>query len=160
MFGYAAGGGASEYTRFVLSSDFTTSDAAQQAVTGLEFTPEAGSDYEVLGTFLVSSTVATNGARHGVIWPTGGTLVHATGVMRGFNSLTSETYRASDSATLSVCHTTNVNGVDEIQIAQMWLRVKYSVAPSTALQVSLNSEAAATNVTMHAGSELSVRVVA
>jgi len=139
---HPATGGSDPWTRIKLASDFVTSLATNENVTGLAFTPAINKTYLIFGYFLLRTATATVGARPGVAWPAN--LTDATMRMEAANSLTVSALRSW--GTTADSHWGSLDGI-----------MITSGTTSGNFQITLATETAGTNVTIKAGSILMYR---
>lgn len=144
------------WTYVVLGSDFTISTTANNTVTGLNFTPAANRNYEILGRFLLQTSVVTTGARPGIAWPTG----YSDGGAMTFapNSVTASAQRHHSPVTgTQNAASTGLPVINRSYLSTMEAVLIMGGSPSGNFQITLSSETAAVNVTMKAGSFIRYR---
>lgn len=153
----APGGGTDPWTYVKLGSDFTTSSATAANVTGLAFTPAASKTYIVEGFFMLRTATATVGPRPGINWPTGtsdgAAYIDAASTAAAIVIGTGNPSGAVSSANTGVPTTTGS------WPGTLVATLVTGGSPSGALQVTLASETAGTNVTMKAGSWIRYREI-
>lgn len=145
-----------EWTTIVLTSDFTTSVASAQA-TALAFAPEADASYEIEGQFMVRTATATVAPRPGIAWPTG--MTDGVGALQasggtGFAATTPRYGNVSGPVILATVDVANNTGSFPVM---MKATLVAGGSPSDSFTITLESEIAATNVTMRAGSWIKYR---
>lgn len=152
-----SGGGSDPWTYLKLASDFTTSLATAQDVTGLAFTPAANLSYEFEACLMLRTATATVQPRIGLAFPTGLT----DGVASAF---------LAQSATAQLTAFGNINAALLMAVGglanntQSWpggIRglIRAGASPSGNVKVQLASETAGTVVRVVAGSFLKYRQI-
>lgn len=155
----APSGGSDPWTNVILGSDFNTTSATAVSVTGLSFTPAANTRYLVEMVLLLRTATATVGARPGWNFPTG--LSDSMAWAESSNSATASALRFWGTGTANV----NAASTGLANTTESWpgLGTVYLItggSPSGAVQVTLASETAGTQVTVRAGSFLRYRIIA
>lgn len=152
-----SGGGSDPWTYLKLASDFTTSLATAQDVTGLAFTPAANQSYEFEAMLMLRTATATVQPRIGLAFATGLT----DGVASAF---------LSQSATAQLTAFGNINAALLMAVGglanntQSWpggIRglIRAGASPSGNVKVQLASETAGTVVRVVSGSFLKYRQI-
>lgn len=147
--------GGDPWTYKTLAADFTTTSNAAVDVTGLFFTPQANTKYEIEGWFLVRTATATVGPRPGIAWPTG--------LTDGVASV-----QVTSSATANVFSNGNINASvlspvgglpnnTQSYPAFLFATLIAGASPTGNFRVQLASETNGTMVTMKAGSRIKYR---
>lgn len=136
---WAANAGGWTYVK--LASDFSMSSSATPSnVTGLSFTPAANTSYIIEGLFLVSTTVATNGVRPGVSWPTG-LSGYGAGQIRVTHSVAGDTHGGDSQLSDFSAPASGQPGTEsEAFLARMEALMTTGASPSGNFQVTLRSE--------------------
>lgn len=143
----------------VTGSDFTTSLATAQDVTGLGFTPAANTNYEFDGELGVRTATATVNPRPGLAWPTGMT--------DGWAAI-QQSGATATAAMVAVCGNINaplllaVGGLpNNTQSWPVLIRgvVRAGASPLGNVRVQLASETALTTVRVVIGSFLRYRII-
>lgn len=153
-----ASGGSDPWTYLKLASDFTTSLATAQDVTGLAFTPAANQSYEFEAMLMLRTATATVNPRVGLAWP-------ASGMSDGVCAI-----REAQAATTQLLANGNIAAALLVAVGglanntQSWpceLKgiVRSGAAPSGNVKVQLASETAGTVVRVVAGSFLKYRQI-
>lgn len=153
----APSGGTDPWTYVKLASDFTTGNATPTNVTGLAFAPAASQTYVIEGMLLLRPSSATVGARPGIAWPTGSTdgaayvdaPSTAAAVIMSFGNPS-----AAHQALSTGQPTTTASWLGSLMATLIM-----GAGPGGNFQVTLQSETAATNVTMRAGSWIRWRTI-
>lgn len=150
-----AGGDLWTYVR--LTSDFVTGSATAVNVTGLAFTPAAGTTYEFYGNFLLQTAATATGPRPGLSWPTGLT----DGAVQLLTP-SSATANLNTNGAINASVLVAVGGLPATARSYLGTMNGLIVAgatPSGDLQIQLASETGGTNVTMRAGSFIAYRTI-
>ena len=143
------------WTYLYLSSNFTTTSSTAANVTGLAFTPEANSRYEIRGMFMVRTATTTVGPRPGCAWPTGMTDGVATFVVS--SSATAQVMANGNINAAVLCPVGGLPSTTLSYPAQFDALLVAGASPSGTFRVQLASETSGTTVTMVAGSYLKYR---
>lgn len=152
------GGGGDGWTYAFLASDHTNTTTTPTDVPGLAFTPAANRRYEVEGRFFVIAAATTTGAQIGVVWPTG--IVAPSAAHLG--SPSSATALTLANVTRGTSGTANATGVPSKTLEALGLLTAIlttGASPSGTFRVRLDSEVAASEVRMLAGSFLRYREI-
>jgi hypothetical protein len=146
-----------DWVRVKLASDFTTTLATDTAVTGLKFTPAANKQYEIRGRFALKTSVTTDGARHGISFPTG--LTWQSGQLTAPNSASSGAQANFGSATTINSGALGFPDTTNAYFGQLNAMILAGATPSGDFQITLCSETAGTTATMLAGSYVEYRII-
>lgn len=150
-------GGSDPWTYVVLASDFSNSTVTPQA-TGLEITAfDANSVYVFEGMFILRSAATTTGAQVGLNTP-GGTTGFIARVSSS-SSATAITYRNFTGVGSQQAQATAAPIANTDFFADAYGTIVFGASPSGSLEVTLDSEIAASVVTMKAGSWLRYRKI-
>lgn len=139
-----------EWTTVRLASDFTTSSATAVDVTGMAFTPEPDAQYEVEAVLMLRTTTTTVAAQAGVAWPTN--------VGDGVVYMQTSTSAAATSPRYGNTSAPVVSAAgDHADTTGSWpcfVKLTFSALSNVSgtFKITLESETAATDVTMKAGS--------
>lgn len=144
----APAGGSDPWTLVTLGSNFVTSAATQQAVTSFNFTPAANTRYLIRGWFLLRTATATVGPRPGLTLPTGLSDIS----YRIFSPNSATAVQTLNGNTNTFNASTGVPNTTTSWLASLECLLITGASPSGNFQITLQTETAATNVTMRAGS--------
>ena len=150
-----AGGGSDPWTIVTLASDFSTTNATAQNVTGLEFTPAANTKYMFEAMLMCRTASATIGPRPGLAWPTGGT----DGVAM-IDMTSAAGTRVMQNGNIAAAVLAPVGGLPTTTQSwpcSIWGLFHAGASPSGTVKVQLATETAGTSVTIKAGSYLRYR---
>ena len=146
------------WTYAILASDFTNSTTTPTDVTGLAFTPDASKRYEIEGRFFVFGAATTTGAQIGVGWPTG--IVAPSAAHLGSpSSVTALTLRNVSRGTTAAALATGSVSTTLEAMGKLEAVLTTGGSPSGTFRITLDSEVAASLVTMVAGSFIRYREI-
>ena len=146
------------WTYVFLASDFTNSTTTPTNVPGLAFTPAADTRYEIEGRFFVRAAATTTGAQIGVVWPTGIVAPSAANLGSPQSSTAMRLANPTRGTTLSA----NSTGVPSTTLEAMgYLNAVLTTggSPSGTFRIRLDSEVAASEARMVAGSFIRYREI-
>ena len=149
---------ASGWTYAFLASDHTNTTTTPTDVPGLAFTPAANKRYEVEGRFFVRAAATTTGAQIGVVWPTG--IVAPSAAHLG--SPSSATALTLANVTRGTTGAANATGVPSTTLEALGLLTAIlttGASPSGTFKIRLDSEVAASEARMLAGSFIRYREI-
>jgi hypothetical protein len=146
-----------DWVRVKLATDFSTTLATDTAVTGLKFTPAANKQYEIRGKFILKTSVATDGARPGVSFPTG--LTWQAGQMAAPNSAVAGVQANFGPSTTFDAPSTGLPDTTNGYLGQLNAMILAGVTPSGDFQITLATETGGTTATMLAGSYVEYRII-
>lgn len=160
----SAGGGSDPWTYVKLASDHANSTTTP-TLSDLKFTPSANKQYEVWGILLLRSAASTTGVRAGLQFPSpgasppvsngGGGLIEGPGSTTGSQNL--QRVRP-DGTNLALTSTAHPGGTD-YYIGTVWATVITGSTSSGEFGVTLESEIAASEVRIGAGSFIRYREI-
>jgi len=146
------------WTYAFLASDHTNTTTTPTDVPGLAFTPAANKRYEVEGRFFVRAAATTTGAQIGVVWPTG--IVAPSAAHLG--SPSSATALTLANVTRGTTGAANATGVPSTTLEALGLLTAVlttGASPSGTFKIRLDSEVAASEARMLAGSFIRYREI-
>lgn len=144
-----------QWTYAVLGSDFDNATTANNAVTGLNFTPQANKRYHIEGLYLLQTAVAATGARPGISWPSGYTDGAAFTAAPNSTTAFASQFGTPAAGTANAA-STGLAVINRSYLGRMEAILVTGGSPSGNFQVTLASEAT-DNVRMKAGSFLRYR---
>lgn len=147
--------GSDPWTYLTLASDFTTSSGTAVDVTGMSFTPAADTKYIVEGQLLMRNTIATNGPRPGIAWPTG--LTDAVAEMAGSLSTNSQMLTFGNSGANLTNALTGLTNATASWPARFIATMIVGASPGGNFKLLFAAESAGNNVTLKAGSWMRYR---
>lgn len=151
------GGGSDPWTYRKLATDFTTTSATAVAITGLDFTPAANTQYEFEAVLFLRTATATVGPRPGLIW--------SAGLTDGVARIDTPSSATADTLVLGNFNAALLAAVGGLPNATMSYPAKISgsaiagASPTGTIRLQLASETAGTTVTAKAGSFLKYRAI-
>lgn len=152
------GGGGDGWTYVFLASDFTNSTTTPTNVTGLAFTPAADTRYEIEGRFFVRAAATTTGAQIGVVWPTG--IAEPSAAHLGSpSSATALTLRNVARGQTTQVAATGVPSTTLEALGLLTAILTTGASPSGTFRITLDSEVAASEARMVAGSFIRYREI-
>lgn len=156
-----AAAAAADWTTVVLGTTYSTTSAGNTVVTGLAFTPAINKTYAIEGFFLLTTTLATVGARPGVqSWPTNlGTGSAARTEVP--NSATASAQSNIPGGTAGLALSTGLPATGGNGYLALLDAVMRTTGTSSGdFQIGLGSETSGTSVSMLAGSYIRYREIA
>ena len=152
------GGGGDGWTYTFLTANHTNSTTTPSDVPGLAFTPEASKRYEVEGRFFVTAAATTTGAQIGVRWPTG--IVAPSAVTLAVpSSATATTFRYAVRGGNAVALATGTPSQTLEAMGLLTGILTTGASPSGTFKIQLDSEVAASEARVLAGSFLRYREI-
>lgn len=146
------------WTYAFLAADHTNTTTTPTDVAGLAFTPAASKRYEIEGRFFVRAAATTTGAQIGVVWPTG--IVAPSAAHLG--SPASSTALTLANVTRGTTGAANATGVPSTTLEALGLLTAIlttGASPSGTFKIQLDSEVAASEARMLAGSFIRYREI-
>jgi hypothetical protein len=146
------------WTYAFLAADHTNSTTTPTAVPGLAFTPAANKRYEIEGRFFVRAAATTTGAQITVVWPTGIAAPSAAhlGSPSSANGLTlGNVTRGTTGGALA----TGVPSTTLEALGLLTAILTTGASPSGTFRIQLDSEVAASEARMLAGSFIRYREI-
>lgn len=154
----AATGSSDPWTKVLLATDFTTSNATNTNVTNFNFTPSSANTlYLVEAYVFLKAATATVGPRPGIAWPTG--LSYQSAFALAPNSATAFASNFWGAASTANAASTGLPTTTNFYLGRISAYFCTGATPSGNFQITLASETAATNVTMGANSLLMWRTI-
>ena len=157
--GAIGGGGSGDgWTYTFLAADHTNSTTTPTDVTGLAFTPAANKRYEIEGRFFVRAAATTTGAQIGVVWPTGIVAPSAAHLVSP-SSAAALTLANATRGTALAANATGVPSTTLEAMGKLEAILTTGASPSGTFKIRLDSEVAASEARMVAGSFLRYREI-
>lgn len=151
-------GGGDGWIYVKLASDHTNSTTTATDVPGLSFTPEPNKQYEIEGRFFVRSVATTTGAQIGVVWPTG-IIAPSAAHLGSPSSATALTLANVTRGTTGSANATGVPSTTLEAMGKLEAVLTTGGSPSGAFKIRLDSEVAASETRMLAGSFIRYRLI-
>lgn len=151
-------GGGDGWTYAFLAADHTNTTTTPTDVPGLELAPSKNTRYEIEGRFFVRAAATTTGAQIGVVWPTG--IVAPSAAHLG--SPSSATALTLANVTRGTTGAANATGVPSTTLEALGLLTAIlttGASPSGTFKIRLDSEVAASEARMLAGSFIRYREI-
>lgn len=149
--------GSDPWTYVKITSDFSTTSATAQAVTGLSFVPAANTTYIIEGIFMTRTATTTVGPRIGITWPTG-----CTDGVGGIQQTSSATANNFANGNITAAMLSPVGGLPTTTSSYpslLWGTIVAGASPGGSFQINLASETAGTSVTMKSQSWIRYRTI-
>lgn len=152
------GGSGDGWTYTFLTANHTNSTTTPTDVPDLAFTPAANKRYEIEGRFFVTAAATTTGAQIGVVWPTG--IVAPSAVTLAVpSSATATTFRYAVRGGNAVALATGTPSQTLEAMGLLTGILTTGASPSGTFKIQLDSEVAASEARVLAGSFLRYREI-
>jgi hypothetical protein len=156
--GGGGGGEAGGWTYIFQTSDHTNSTATPTDVPGLAFTPSANKRYEIEGRFFTRAAATTTGAQVGVVWPSGIVAPSACRVMAP-SSFSAMSFGIAERGVSRSANATGSNSTTLESLVTLDGIITTGGSPSGTFKIRLDSEVAASEARMVAGSFIRYREI-